>query len=483
MRTVFRASKKLLTVIPIYGLALFCIGVSFIIVDLASGASKTKQPSAAGPNNPSARASMAEVKNVLKVRLAASVFVLQVLDRKAQRVQQTVPPASGMLDVFRSWLALKTTRNAYAGGLYPKLERAYSSLNTRGDGTALQESLRGNPSGASVRTVLAQQTGQSLALLSVKSAHDDTLKYRKTAEEKLRSASEELWRRGEKGQSGELDRFRGEMASDMADAARWLEEGLKAHALALEGYYAAELREPVGGLGKAVLAAAEDCPLKLIEMHERTAKEAKERQDSAKARQAVGRARCSGPNPPTADTCKQLIDGENYWIQLEQDNIDYYGGKAEELRKQCAPKPQPPPKPPDDCPKATTQGSGFALANAEPCPPPPKPAVPKPLTPEAKQQIFDFVSKNEGGQRKTAYILDPKKFPKSGITVGSGVDLSWQGDKKLAITPKLSEKLKPYMDKTLRGAKARAYLKKNPLTLNQTEVDELDKAVLGNSLS
>jgi len=94
-----------------------------------------------------------------------------------------------------------------------------------------------------------------------------------------------------------------------------------------------------------------------------------------------------------------------------------------------------------------------------------------------KQDVdWSFIGEREG-RKLDGYVPDADGS-KSGVTVGTGVDLGARsGDDidKLDITDDLKKKLKPYCGK--QGKDATDYLKDNALTINDAEATSLDKAI------
>jgi len=88
---------------------------------------------------------------------------------------------------------------------------------------------------------------------------------------------------------------------------------------------------------------------------------------------------------------------------------------------------------------------------------------------------MDFVAKMEGGNQPTAYILPVDQFPKGGVLVGIGVDLGQHNPKSLGISDRLRKKLRGYFG--LKGKEAKRFLESNPITLNENELAELNRAV------
>lgn len=87
----------------------------------------------------------------------------------------------------------------------------------------------------------------------------------------------------------------------------------------------------------------------------------------------------------------------------------------------------------------------------------------------------DFLAKEEGGQRLTAYYPNVKG---SGVTVGTGVDLGARSKADLdalGISEALSKKIEPYLGK--KDSDAVKAIKQSPLKLTRDEAAELDTAV------
>jgi len=93
---------------------------------------------------------------------------------------------------------------------------------------------------------------------------------------------------------------------------------------------------------------------------------------------------------------------------------------------------------------------------------------------------FEYISKKEGGNLLDGYTLG-NKFPKSGVTVGIGVDLGSKDSKYFETfgdnkeDKALIEKLKPYFG--LKGKNAIAKLNAIPLKISSKEAAKLNKFV------
>ena len=94
---------------------------------------------------------------------------------------------------------------------------------------------------------------------------------------------------------------------------------------------------------------------------------------------------------------------------------------------------------------------------------------------------WDFIAEREGSKIANGYIPTNKQtgkvIGKSGVTIVSGSDLGQKDPKEkfFRLLPEdLRKKLRPYAGKTKEVAVT--YLKNNPLVLNDTEMDLVDKA-------
>ena len=89
---------------------------------------------------------------------------------------------------------------------------------------------------------------------------------------------------------------------------------------------------------------------------------------------------------------------------------------------------------------------------------------------------FEYIAKKEGGNLLDGYTLG-NKFPKSGVTVGIGVDLGSKDSKYFETfeDKDLIEKLKPYFG--LKGKNAIAKLNAIPLKISSKEAAKLNKFV------
>ena len=91
---------------------------------------------------------------------------------------------------------------------------------------------------------------------------------------------------------------------------------------------------------------------------------------------------------------------------------------------------------------------------------------------------FNFiVDELEGGVKLKAYVLDPKEFSNSGVTVAGGVDLSNKNLNELEknLPNELVEKLKPYLG--LKGYDAQKKLNETPLNITEEEAIILNKFI------
>ncbi len=95
---------------------------------------------------------------------------------------------------------------------------------------------------------------------------------------------------------------------------------------------------------------------------------------------------------------------------------------------------------------------------------------------------WDFIAEREGRSVRDGYVPDAAGS-KSGVTVGTGVDLGARDMNdlnRLGLSDALKTKLEPYLGK--QGQEAADFLKDNPLNLTAEEVKELDRAVKGEAL-
>ncbi|WP_225887917.1 pesticin C-terminus-like muramidase [Myxococcus xanthus] len=95
---------------------------------------------------------------------------------------------------------------------------------------------------------------------------------------------------------------------------------------------------------------------------------------------------------------------------------------------------------------------------------------------------WDFIAEQEGRAVQDGYVPDATGS-KSGVTVGTGVDLGARDMNdldRLGLSDALKTKLEPYLGKT--GQDAADFLEENPLNLTAEEVKELDRAVKGEAL-
>lgn len=400
--------------------------VRFSVILLLWGASPAAR--AAGDSSTAeatrAEADLNQANRDLRKKAAEAASLIMGIDRLAQATQQSAPPASPGLAKLRSWLTLKPSKNN-PGGLYWRLAEVHSAL---GETNA----------SASFNAAMSRHAGLTKTGSRAYQISADALKAADQVDKDLKPAVAALWARNDKPSALSLDNFRKEAVA-----------GLK----------------KVGGLmGQGV-----------------------EAQGKAQARHLLALAQASPADPCSPPSAKQCEDKS---AQDDRDCTKQFASSAGKLGKclddsfdnmqKCLAESNKPL--PDSCKKPPVKPPA-------PKPEPPKPA-PKTLTPEAKKQIFGFITEREGGQKNTLYVVDPKnpnKFPNSGITAGSGIDLSYQKAiiSKLPPSSKLRKKLLPYTDPKLRGVAAKRFLdkKENKLTLSQAEVDELDQMVLGATLS
>lgn len=113
--------------------------------------------------------------------------------------------------------------------------------------------------------------------------------------------------------------------------------------------------------------------------------------------------------------------------------------------------PAPPPAPVPTPPPAPT-----------PFPGPPPPPCPPPMPPQRRDDQ-NYVYSNEGTTLSTTgYTLPPAQFPKSGVTIGYGVDLGQQNANQLTswgISPAGLSAVSPYLG--LQGQSAVNYVNAN----------------------
>jgi GH24 family phage-related lysozyme (muramidase) len=90
---------------------------------------------------------------------------------------------------------------------------------------------------------------------------------------------------------------------------------------------------------------------------------------------------------------------------------------------------------------------------------------------------FNFISRLEGGRRTRGYVPNPGTS-RSGVTVGTGVDLGQMGDQdldQLDLPDDLKEKLRLYLGKI--KYEAVDFLGQYPLVLTAEEAESLDTEV------
>ncbi len=96
---------------------------------------------------------------------------------------------------------------------------------------------------------------------------------------------------------------------------------------------------------------------------------------------------------------------------------------------------------------------------------------------------FNFISLLEGGRTTKGYVPEPEKS-KSGITIGTGVDLGQMGETDLErfnLPEPIKLKLRPYLGKIKQDAVR--LLHERPLQVSDDEAQEIDKAVKASSLN
>jgi len=93
---------------------------------------------------------------------------------------------------------------------------------------------------------------------------------------------------------------------------------------------------------------------------------------------------------------------------------------------------------------------------------------------------LDFLGEIEGYETE-GYV--PGKSKKSGVTIGIGIDLGQQSERGLldaGLTPDTVSKLKPYLG--LKGDRARAKLKKQPLVLDDKTTKYITYNVINDNI-
>jgi hypothetical protein len=128
------------------------------------------------------------------------------------------------------------------------------------------------------------------------------------------------------------------------------------------------------------------------------------------------------------------------------------------------PQPDPPPNPqPDPTPDSGSDGSGDNSDGDS----------------EDDQVDMSFLSQSEGQQQTKAYVPEATTS-KSGVTVGTGVDLGQLSQQQLANMPipqDLKDQLQPYVG--LKQTAAQQYLTAHPLTITEPQAQALDDVVIG----
>jgi hypothetical protein len=90
---------------------------------------------------------------------------------------------------------------------------------------------------------------------------------------------------------------------------------------------------------------------------------------------------------------------------------------------------------------------------------------------------FNFISKLEGGRRTTGYVPNPEGS-RSGVTIGTGIDLGQMGESDLEqfdFPSDLKDKLRPYLGKI--KFEAVDLLDRMPLQVTDEEAEIIDKQV------
>jgi GH24 family phage-related lysozyme (muramidase) len=94
---------------------------------------------------------------------------------------------------------------------------------------------------------------------------------------------------------------------------------------------------------------------------------------------------------------------------------------------------------------------------------------------------WKFISEREGEAIKKGYVVEDNEgipYPKSGVTIGTGVDLGSKTRKffeNIGVPDHIIEVLEPYFG--LKGDEAKAFLEKKPFELSPVDIKILDKAV------
>lgn len=93
---------------------------------------------------------------------------------------------------------------------------------------------------------------------------------------------------------------------------------------------------------------------------------------------------------------------------------------------------------------------------------------------------WEWIAALEGKKILNAYVpsRNGEAIGQSGVTIGTGVDLGqWSIDDiiRLGLSAALTNRIKPYL--LIKGCEAIELLKSKPLTLQPSEVEELDRAI------
>ncbi len=100
-----------------------------------------------------------------------------------------------------------------------------------------------------------------------------------------------------------------------------------------------------------------------------------------------------------------------------------------------------------------------------------------------------FISGQEGWQLLDGYVLDPKAYPNSGVTIATGFDLGCRNEEdldNLRLSEKLKSKFKDYLGK--KGPDAHRIFNENKssgnkLSVSEPEANEIDCAVANDILN